>query len=196
MREPNRVNPGLIDKLAEPDSEAGSALTGGYGYSHHSGMTLDEYKASVLRDLQHLLNTRIHWPERELQTDLNRYTLDDKADREAAATLADFPEALDSVVNYGLPDMTGLTRFTLDPEAVVDLVRMTIVSFEPRIDPDSLVVSLQESSAEMEDRPARNWRPGQRVFTVQANLRAQPRPEYLNFAIEADQVASEMRIIA
>lgn len=195
MIEQRLFSPGLLDKLAEPDPESGTAVTGGYGYSGAAGMALDEFEASVLRDVQHLLNTRIHWPDHPLRTHLRQDTFVPNALDGDAPTMADFPHVLASVVNYGLPDLTGLTRFTTNSEELARLIREIIVTFEPRFNADSVQVSVLEGGTETGDRPARDWRPGLQRFLVEADMLALPQPEHLSFVLAADHVASKMRII-
>src|SRR6266496_2979789 len=85
-----RFNPYLLDKLAEPDPENGSTLEGGYGYDSPSGMTLEEYKQAVLRDLGRMLNTRTYWPEHPSSTGMETDNTV-QIPREHVPIFADFP---------------------------------------------------------------------------------------------------------
>lgn len=159
-------------------------------------MSSDEYRASVLRDLRFLLNTRTHWPDHPLRVRLETDGSPPSSKDRQNPALADFPHALASVVCYGMPDMTGLLEFAANPGGVSRMVREAITKFEPRIDPDSLEVSLLDAKAEAGDRPERAWRPGERRFLVEADLLARPRPEHFIFVLKADLASSKMDVVS
>src|SRR5438093_394664 len=54
--------------------------------------------------------------------------------------LPDYPEAAKSVVNYGIPDLAGVTASSIDPIALARSVRQAVVVFEPRLNRTSLQV--------------------------------------------------------
>lgn len=79
----------------------------------HQGLSLDQLKASVARDLESLLNARLGMPD---------------------AAFHAFPEARRSVVHYGLSDFSSLSLSSLaDRVAILQALRAAIVLNEPRL---------------------------------------------------------------
>ncbi len=133
---PSRLNPTLFDKLV-----ADSALSGLRGEEvdkleasreamrYYSVPRLERFneaalRATVRRELAWLLNT----------TNLG-----------AVVDLDDYPHVQTSVLNYGVPDMTGKS---LHRKFVVQRardIRAAIRAFEPRIEEKSLVVEPVEN---------------------------------------------------
>jgi type VI secretion system protein ImpF len=109
----DRINPSLLDRLT--DEAPGNASARG------SSVTLSELRRSVLRDLNWLFNTsQLLKPE------------------EAAA----WPQVRNSVLNYGLPPLSGMTASGLDVIQLERSLRQAIIDFEPRILPDSISVKV------------------------------------------------------
>jgi type VI secretion system protein ImpF len=109
----DRINPSLLDRLT--DEAPGNASARG------SPATLSELRKSVLRDLNWLFNTsQLLKPE------------------EAAA----WPQVRNSVLNYGLPPLSGMTASGVDVIQLERTLRQAIVDFEPRILPDSVSVKV------------------------------------------------------
>lgn len=192
------ISPSLIDKLAvlDLDFEDSLARSDGFhatrfGYPDPSGMNPDEFRDSVLRDLRQLLNTRTHWPHHPLAAGVHSDELREVGEV-GVLTLADFPYALTSVVNFGMPDMTGLIELTMNPQEVADLIKTAILAFEPRLDPDTLEVALLNPSAE--DISARPSRPGEGRFLVEAELLIKPRPEHFSFVLKSEPLTAQLEV--
>ncbi|MEX0712952.1 MAG: type VI secretion system baseplate subunit TssE [Pirellulales bacterium] len=135
--------PSLLDRLidSEPDVSTEPAWSRSQG--------LRELKESVKRDLEALLNTR--------------QTLSDLP--------ADFVEAAQSILTYGLPDLTSSSIVSLeDRERLRRSVEDAIRRFEPRL--MKVRVSLREAASEA-DRTLR--------LMVDAWLRLDPDPEPVTF---------------
>ena len=81
--------------------------------------TVSELRKSVLRDLTWLFNTT-----RPLAPDVTETR----------------PQVRNSVLNYGLPPLSGMTASGLDIVRFERALRQAIVDFEPRILPDSVSV--------------------------------------------------------
>ena len=107
----DRINPSLLDRLTDE----------GQGASARSGQsaTLSELRKSVLRDLNWLFNT---------------------SQLLKAEEAASWPQVRNSVVNYGLPPLSGVAASGLDLPKLERALRQAIVDFEPRILPDSVSV--------------------------------------------------------
>jgi len=108
-----RLQPALLDRLTDEEPEKRQELR------QHRVMSKARLKQAVLRDLGWLFNTT------RLQ---------------AGADFAKAPYARSSVINFGLPALSGKMASSLE---VIDLeraIRQAIVEFEPRILPATLQV--------------------------------------------------------
>lgn len=94
--------------------------------------------------------------------------------------------ARNSVLNYGLPALSGETASTIDPLVLQASVKRAILDFEPRILPDTLVVEAVVSQDQMD-------RHNQIGFRITGQLWAQPVPLELlvrtDIDLETGQVA-------
>jgi type VI secretion system protein ImpF len=64
----------------------------------------------------------------------------------AALDATRHPQAARSAVNYGLPPLSGSLRANHSPAAIEKLVRDTIITFEPRLIPETLSVRVLPQS--------------------------------------------------
>ena len=116
-----RLQPALLDRLTddEPDKRLEPR--------EHRVLSKTRMRQAVLRDLAWLFNsTKI----------------------ESRAALARWPHAQRSVINFGLPALSGETASTLDVQDLERDIRQAIIDFEPRILPETLEVkALVELSA-------------------------------------------------
>jgi type VI secretion system protein ImpF len=113
-------------------------------------MSLERLKQSVLRDLAWLLNTEY---------------------LEAAYSLDAYPDVRSSVLNYGIPSIVGLTITDLTDTmrgGLAKTLRDAIVRFEPRLDPDSILVRTHADKEQMDGRTL--------TFEIEAELIAEPAP--------------------
>jgi type VI secretion system protein ImpF len=108
-----RLQPALLDRLT--DDEPGSPRES----REKRVVSLARLQAAVLRDLSWLLNA------------------DNLCDREG---LARFPGVRGTVLDYGLPPLAGRSASTLELADLEELLRRTIVAFEPRLVGDTVVV--------------------------------------------------------
>ena len=118
-------------------------------------LTAERLRTSVLRDLSALLNTpNLRWR-------------DGRAEDPDLAALPDieaFPAASASVVNYGIPPLSGRTG--LDPDAVAADLAEAIRRFEPRLRAGTVKV-----------RPSAEAAAGHAVaFDIEAELWSEPIP--------------------
>lgn len=90
----------------------------------------------------------------------------------------EFPLASRSVLNYGMPDLTGLTASGVPAAKIVSMVRDAIHAFEPRIVGQSLDVRVIESEAD----GTRNGF----AFEISGQLCPLPMPEALYVRTEID----------
>ena len=109
-------------------------------------LSFDKFKGSVLRDLEWLLNAGC---------------LETKQD------LSNYPYVKKSVLNYGLPDLSGTTASSVDDTTLERMLRQTILNFEPRILADSFKVRV----AKRDDH-------NNIIFEIEGDLWSEPMPEH------------------
>lgn len=139
------VQPSVLDRLTDEDPRNPADPRQSYAES------LRQFRVAVQRDLEWLLNTR---------------RSSDVADIEA------FDELRHSLYNFGMPDITSLSR---DSQSVrkqlLQQVEETLATFEPRL--ANVRVSMVEAEGEQRRRELR--------FVVEATLRLDPTPEQVVF---------------
>jgi type VI secretion system protein ImpF len=116
-----RLQPALLDRLTdeEPDKKLEPR--------EHRVLSKSRLRQAVLRDLAWLFNT---------------------TKMESSGVLAKWPYARRSVINYGLPALSGQTASRIEIQDLERDIRQAILDFEPRILPESLEVkALVELSA-------------------------------------------------
>jgi type VI secretion system protein ImpF len=137
------VEPSLLDRLI--DTEPGVS-----GDRHTTRAdSVREYKAALRRDLEWLLNTR-----RTQDPDPGR-----------------LPELTRSVLHFGLPDVTSISRDSGESlTRLTVFVEQALTLFEPRL------TNVKVTLAPREDTPFADVR-----FLVDAVLRLEPSPERITF---------------
>ena len=123
---------------------------------------LREMKKSLRRDLENLLNTRwscASWPPNYEELDL-------------------------SLVNYGIPDFTGVNMGGPDnQERLLQIVRRAIENFEPRL--TKFTIEISDSGNRIDRRLS---------FRVDGLLQAEPFPEQVVFDTALDAHSSDFRV--
>ena len=155
-----RLQPALLDRLT--DEEPDKDIEG----PDKRVLTKSQIREAVLRDLVWLFNT----------TRL-----------ESGADLANAPNVRRSVVNFGLPALSGATASMLDPMDLERGIRDAILAFEPRILPPSLRVQAIVSDTQLDQH---------NVISVQieGHLWAQPVPLELLLRTEVDLETGKVEI--
>ncbi|MDD1012341.1 MULTISPECIES: type VI secretion system baseplate subunit TssE [Pseudomonas] len=154
----DRLQPSLLDRLT--DDEPGNLQEA----NDKRVLSLNQLKASVLRDLTWLLNT----------TSL----LD-------AATTLNTPAGT-SVVNYGLPALAGNSASNIDISALESIIYQVIATFEPRILRNSLRVRAQVAAGEMNNNAL--------SFEIEGDLWAQPAALPLLLRTDLDLESGHVRV--
>ena len=101
-----RLLPSLIDRLTDHEPHRREESR-----DQRTG-TMKSLRQSVLRDLEWLMNT---------------------VNLESVVDLEPWPELRDTVINFGMPGLTGNTLNNADRIAIQKLIKAAIVAFEPRI---------------------------------------------------------------
>lgn len=142
QRAQDRLQPALLDRLSDDDP----------GHVQESAelqfISKARMREAVLRDLSCLFNAT--------QMDVN-------------GELADYPQVRQSVLNYGLPVLSGQTLSSIDPQKMEAMISQAIADHEPRILRDTLVVEAQMSTAQLEHH-------NQISFRISGQIWAQPVP--------------------
>ncbi|WP_295435186.1 type VI secretion system baseplate subunit TssE [uncultured Thiodictyon sp.] len=146
-----RLQPSLLDRLT--DHEPGNPRES----REQRDFSLSRLRETVLRDLAWLLNT----------TNLA-----------AAQDLGAYPEVLGSVLNFGIPDLSGTTLSGTDPAALERTLRQAITDFEPRIIRHTLNVRLEVNEGQMSHQAM--------TFLIEGDLWAQPVPLRIYLKTEID----------
>lgn len=136
-----RLQPSLLDRLTDHQPEKSKEST------TQQSMSQKEFKEAVIRDLGWLLNS---------------VSLDVCVDLDA------YPEVKQSVLNFGLPDISGHTSSTIDVKTVENSVKRAIRQFEPRIIRNSLRVKVHSSPSDMSHNSL--------VFEIEGAVFGQPSP--------------------
>lgn len=151
--------PSLLDRLTdnEPDKRSESRSARSFSVTH--------LRESVLRDLNWLFNATQH----------------------EEAQLAAFPLVSQSVINYGIPALSGRPASMLNLREVEQMLRQSIIHFEPRLLADTVRVTAMSDTAGS----------GHNLisFRIQAQLWAQPYPIDLLLRTEVDMESGASRVV-
>lgn len=145
-----RLQPALLDRLVDEEPERRQE-------SRDEGL-IDRarLRAAVLRDLEWLLNCTRYSDEEEL---------------------AGYEQVRHSVLNFGLPALSGETASTLDTLEVEQRIRQAILDFEPRILPASLQVQALDMAALMDQH---------NIVSIQVRGQLWAKPAPLELLLQTD----------
>jgi type VI secretion system protein ImpF len=132
-------------------------------------LSLQKIREAVLRDLNWLFGT---------------------SNLESVFDLGEYPEVRSSVINYGIPDLAGMTLTTVDAKGLERLLRKAILDFEPRILAKTLKVRIEAEHESM--------RPNALTLIIDGQLWAKPVPMslYLKTEIDMDSAAVSISEVA
>jgi len=156
----DRLQPALLDRLTdeEPDKRLEPR--------ERRVLSRARLRQAVLRDLAWLFNTT----RLESDTDLSRV-----------------PYARRSVINFGLPSLSGKPASSLDITDLERGIRQAILDFEPRIAPDSLQVRAIVESRSLDHHNVIG-------VEIHGQLWAQPVPLELLLRTEIDLETGKVQI--
>lgn len=153
-----RLQPSLLDRLR--DDEPGKTQES----RDKRILSVSKLRESLKRDLAWLMNTG---------------NLSDVQD------LSEYPLVEASVLNYGMPDLTGITASGADVADIERRLRQAIQTYEPRIVKNSLRVNVVTSD-EMTTNAL--------VFEIRCDMWSEPVPERLYMKTEVDLESGGVRI--
>ncbi len=154
-----RLQPSLLDRLTDKDP------TKTQESRNDRILSIRELRAIVLRDLAWLFSC----------TNLA-----------ASEDLEAFPEVARSVLNYGLPDLSGQTADSLGTGMIERMLDQAIRIFEPRILPKTLKVNILPPDPERSGNAL--------TFEIDGDLWAQPIPQHLYLETRLDLEAGQAEI--
>lgn len=161
-RAQDRLQPALLDRLCDDDP------TSQVEPIEARVIGRDRLRELVLRDLAWLLNST--------------------APREHIDWTA-YPEAKQSVLNFGLPALSGLSTSSIDPEQLRQGVKQAILDHEPRILPATLDVEVVVSNAQLDHHNLIGFR-------ISGQLWAQPVPLELLLQTDIDLETGHVAVTA
>jgi type VI secretion system protein ImpF len=154
-----RLQPSLLDRLT--DDEPSKSVES----REKRVLSMQRLRDFVLRDLQWLLNC---------------------GNFEQTNDLSDYPHVKNSVLNYGVPDLSGLTASGANVPELERRLRDAIWNFEPRILRNTLKVRARVDSSSAQHNAL--------VFEIEGELWAQPLPQRLYMRTELDLESGEMAV--
>ncbi|WP_133512695.1 type VI secretion system baseplate subunit TssE [Candidatus Thiosymbion oneisti] len=146
-----RLQPSLLDRLTDDEPRQDKESR------EQRVLSPRQLRSSVIRDLQWLLNA---------------------VDLASVQDLSPYPYVVDSVLNYGLPDLAGKNVSGLEVGSLEKGLKDIIQRFEPRILPDSLEVRAVVDADSMSHNAVR--------FDIEGELWGQPLPQQLYLKTEVD----------
>jgi len=152
------LQPSLLDRLEDNEPSQSQESR------DRRVLSAKQLRASVVRDLSWLLNAN----NREVMGDMDKT-----------------PYIRESVINYGMPDLSGRIAIGMDIRQLEKILKRTILFFEPRIIKRSLQVKVLQTD-EM-DRTAIS-------FDIEADLWSQPLPLHLYLKTELDLETGEVSL--
>ena len=152
-----RLQPSLLDRLTddEPDQQVEAR--------ERRVLSMRGLRDGVLRDLAWLLNT----------TNLLSVSPQHR-----------LPHLANSVLNYGLPDLSGASLAGMDTADLERAIRQAIWDFEPRLIRSSVSVKALPASSSI----------AKIDFEIEADMWAQPYPERLYIRTELDLDQAHIRL--
>jgi type VI secretion system protein ImpF len=156
----DRLQPALLDRLT--DTNPLSSVEA----DDARIMNKSQIREAVLRDLSWLLNS-----VQPLPVDTARL----------------YPHAADSVLNYGLPAMSGQLASKVDVSLLEKAIKQAILRFEPRVMEDSLEVKALEASSVLDTHNVIE-------FEIRGFMWAQPVPLELLLRTQVDLEAGQVEV--
>lgn len=151
LTQKERLQPSLLDRLTDDEPKK----------RHESRdqrvLSIRKLRECVLRDLSWLLNS------------VNLSTMED---------LTRYPDVARSVLNYGMPDLSGHTASGIEINGLERLLRQAIINFEPRLLSNTVRVKLKLSDSHMNHNAM--------TFIIEGELWAQPVPLQMFMKTEID----------
>ncbi|MFO0902428.1 MAG: type VI secretion system baseplate subunit TssE [Pirellulales bacterium] len=156
-----RLQPSLLDRLTDnrPDEQQESR--------DQRVLTVRQLRESVLRDLAWLLNC-----ER----------------LEGVQSLKQFPQVQTSVLNYGIPSLSGAILSRVELPELERAIARSVKLFEPRILPQTIKIRVQAATSATGGENALS-------IQIEGQLWAQPLPQRLFLRTEVDLDTGHVEVV-
>ena len=155
----NRLQPSLLDRLT--DDQPGERVEA----EERRVMSRTQLRQAVLRDLGALFN----------------------AVQPLGAEGDAYPQVPESVLNFGLPPLSGQLASTLDISVLEGFIRQAIERFEPRILPETLQVRALEAGSVLDTHNVIE-------FEIRGHLWSQPVPLEILLRTQLDLEAGQVEV--
>jgi type VI secretion system protein ImpF len=155
----NRLQPALLDRLTDDRPEDRKEA------ESHRVMSKSQLREAVLRDLGALFNSV----------------------QPLGEAAEPYPMLADSVLNFGLPPLSGQLASRLDVTVLEATIRQAILRFEPRILPDTLQVRAHESVTVLDTHNVIE-------FEIRGHLWSQPVPLEILLRTQLDLEAGQVEV--
>ncbi|KQP22433.1 type VI secretion system baseplate subunit TssE [Pseudorhodoferax sp. Leaf267] len=155
----NRLQPALLDRLT--DDAPGER----HEADDHRVMSKAQLRQAVLRDLSALFNTV----------------------QPLGALAQGYPQVADSVLNFGLPALSGQLASKLDVSVLERAIRQAILRYEPRILAEGLQVRAVEPSSVLDTHNVIE-------FEISGHLWSQPVPLEILLRTQMDLEAGQVEV--
>jgi type VI secretion system protein ImpF len=156
----DRLIPSLLDRLIDDAPEKKAELR------EARVLSISQLRNCVLRDLAWLLNA-VHL--------------------EAVSDLEPYPEIRRSVLNYGLPSLSGRVATGFSIKDTERAIRQAIIDFEPRLIPDSVSIKSDSDTKKLDMHNVVSFR-------IEAQLWAQPAPVELTLHTDMDLESGQCKV--
>jgi type VI secretion system protein ImpF len=155
----NRLQPALLDRLTD------DARDSRHEHDEHRVMSKVQLRQAVLRDLSALFN----------------------AVQPLGTAAASYPRLAGSVLNYGLPPLSGQLASRLDVSLLERLIHEAILRYEPRILPETLQVRALEATSVLDTHNVIE-------FEIRGHLWSQPVPLEILLRTQLDLEAGQVEV--
>ncbi len=98
-----------------------------------------------------------------------------------------YAEVQNSVLNYGLPDLTGRTASSINIRELEDVIKQTILRFEPRIIPKTLEVRLHGDKDSMNHNSL--------IIEISGDIWTDPIPVHLHLRTQIDLESGNVDVV-
>jgi type VI secretion system protein ImpF len=179
----DRLQPALLDRLAD------DARGDGADADDRRVMSKSQLRQAVLRDLRWLFNAVQPLGESD---DPQGGSAADRAGRNDRGARPErrpvlSPDVLGSVVNFGLPALSGKMASRVDVSVLERAIRQAIVRFEPRILADTLEVRAMEATSVLDTHNVI-------AFEIRGHLWSQPVPLEILLRTQIDLEAGQVQV--
>ncbi|MCA9287580.1 MAG: type VI secretion system baseplate subunit TssE [Phycisphaerales bacterium] len=143
LSQSERLQPCLLDRLSDDDPDVQVESR------ERRVMSIAQLRRAVLRDIEWLFNA---------------------ANKDNTGEFEDYPQIRSSTLNYGMPDLCGVSIASLPEEQIERMVREAIERFEPRLIPGATRVRVSKGQKDKAGQTSLS-------LEIESDMFANPMPE-------------------